>query len=388
MGFRALGLVLELAELARRRAVLGESQERRAGHGPEEQRVRGGEGRLHRRRSADRVGPQELGREEVRGLGQAPVGERHVRVRLLQLALERQQEGAVPGEEGGVAVALVGPERGVELALGREVVDLDVPGVAVAPLVQVGERLEEAVALVVGQRARVLPDAHHGRMRVEQRPVGRAQVDLDDRVLVARARAAELAGDHEVAEGAVRGERQAERLLGRGLTRLDRLGEQQLAVERQAGAVVGQHHEDVPLVATGHLADASRRRRPGQVVVVRRGVADLDLDTADRRVLRQGGRRSEPGDEEHEGAGQGAGAERELRKVDDVDGRGSGGSRSSHGFPPAGEAPPDGPRPAVFLALNTWVSGKSGRRGRYVSRRRRGENGAGSGAQRRSAHLG
>ena len=150
---------------------------------------------------------------------------------------------------------------------------------------------EKTQALLIGQIAMVLADAHHGGMLVEQRTARRAVMHFDDGILVFGAGARETAGNDEINPCAVLRQDEFKRRFGRGRTGCDRFGKGHITVERKLAAcgnrtlgIVGQHH---PLVGSRcGLPDARRSRRPGQIIVIRSGRPNLDLD-----LLRQGRRR-------------------------------------------------------------------------------------------------
>ena len=135
-------------------------------------------------RDADEAPGKQVRRRTV----EPPVRQRHARIDRLQLALEIEQVGAVPGEEAHVSVRLRG--RGVQVHL------TEVAEAAAATAVQRSERSEEPVALCRCERLGVLADPNRDRLAAEN-PKAAGSTSLDRGVAERDARTAELPRDKE-----------------------------------------------------------------------------------------------------------------------------------------------------------------------------------------------
>ena len=153
--------------------------------------------------------PHECGREHVRRrLVESPVRQRDPAVHTLQLALQIEQIGAVPGQEGRSAVGFAARLIDVGVAVLAED--------ALALAVERGQRGEEPVALDRAEPVGVLAHPHHQRMPGQHRTGGLAVGDrlrFDRHVAVFDAGEAELAADPELHRPPVRGQHQVDAVL-------------------------------------------------------------------------------------------------------------------------------------------------------------------------------
>ncbi len=94
----------------------------------------------------------------------------------------------MPGQEADIAVHFA--RGGVHMHLAKIAIG------ALAVGIQRRERSQEPVALGRRKRARILPDAHHGRLRAENLS-GRLVRGLNHRVAIVRTRLSESSGDPE-----------------------------------------------------------------------------------------------------------------------------------------------------------------------------------------------
>ena len=157
-------------------SLIGKPQQRLAVHHPVRQGIVAGEGGRDKRDAVHAVGAHETLMEKAASGLILPGRKRYGRIDVLQLTLELQQIGSVPGNEAGATMRDVRPEiafRPNAMAHRGEPVDVDETLIALHLAMQFRQGAQELSALAifaVGELTMVLADAHH-RGRCSRGPV-------------------------------------------------------------------------------------------------------------------------------------------------------------------------------------------------------------------------